>query len=145
MQFQDFRHLLDFIQDNEFLLWALGIFSVVTFLATLAFIPWLAVRLPKDYFAKPRRDGLVMRNLPAGMRILLLLLKNLLGVLIVVLGIVMLVIPGQGVLTIVIGLVLIDFPGKYRLQRNLIQHRPVLNSVNWLRQRSGREPLQFKD
>lgn len=137
--------MFDFFQDNESLLWALGIFSVICFLATLALVPWLVVRLPKNYFAKPRREGLVPRKLPAGMRILLLLVKNLLGVLIVALGVVMLVIPGQGLLTIVIGLILIDFPGKYRLERYLIQRRPVLKSVNWLRKRGGKEPLQFKD
>ncbi len=119
--------------------------SAVSFLATLAVIPWLVVRLPADYFAKPTRYPLITRKLPGGMHYVVLLLKNLFGVLIVALGVVMLVIPGQGLLTIVIGLILLDFPGKYRLQRNLIQRKPVLKSVNWLRERGEQAPLMFGD
>ncbi len=137
--------LLSFLQENETFLWVLGIFSAVSFLATLAVIPWLVVRLPADYFAKPTRYPLITRKLPGGMHYVVLLLKNLFGALIIALGVVMLVIPGQGLLTIVIGLILLDFPGKYRLQRNLIQRKPVLKSVNWLRERGERAPLEFGD
>jgi hypothetical protein len=136
--------VLDFIQSNETLLLGLGIFSVLSFFGTLAFIPWLVTRLPADYFAKPRRDSMVSHRYPIGIRVLLLTLKNLLGVIVVLLGVIMLVIPGQGLLTILIGLILIDFPGKYRLQRSLIQRKPVLRSVNWLRQHRGKPPLSFR-
>jgi len=71
----------------------------------------------------------------------LLISKNLLGCVIVLLGIAMLVLPGQGILTIVIGLVLINFPGKYRLERWIITRGPVLRAINLIRQRSGRQPL----
>jgi hypothetical protein len=67
--------------------------------------------------------------------------RNALGYVFIVVGIVMLVIPGQGVLTIVIGIMLLNFPGKYRLERWLVVRRPVLRSINWLRRRSKRNPL----
>lgn len=121
----------------------LGIISVLGFFGTLALIPWIVLRLPADYFAKPRRDSLISHRLPTWLRLLLLTVKNLLGVVVVLLGIVMLVIPGQGLLTILIGLTLIDFPGKYALQRKLIQRKPVLRSVNWLRERKQKPPLRF--
>jgi hypothetical protein len=37
---------------------------------------------------------------------------------------------------------LLDFPGKYRLERWLATRRAVWRSINWLRRRAGREPLQ---
>ena len=69
------------------------------------------------------------------------LLKNATGGLFLIAGIAMLVLPGQGLLTILIGLMLIDFPGKRRFELALIRRRHVLNAVNWMRQKSGRDPL----
>ena len=40
--------------------------------------------------------------------------KNLLGVFFVLIGIAMLVLPGQGILTIIAGMMLLDFPGRHR-------------------------------
>ncbi len=74
----------------------------------------------------------------------MLLVKNLLGVAIVLLGIALLVLPGQGLLTILIGVVLIDFPGKYKFQRWLISREPVHKSANWLRKQGGKEPLSLE-
>lgn len=135
--------MLAFIQTNETLLLLLGAFSVISFFGTLALIPWLVVRLPANYFAKSSRDSIISNRFPLSVRVPLLILKNLFGLLIVLLGIVMLVIPGQGLLTILIGLVLMDFPKKYAFERFLIQRKPVLRSVNWLRERANVDPLRF--
>ena len=78
-------------------------------------------------------------------RWLLLTLKNLAGVVFVLLGIAMLVLPGQGLLTILIGIIFLNFPGKYRFERWLIQRGPVHRTVDWLRRRAGRKPLVFRD
>lgn len=131
------------LQENETLLLILGVFSVVSFIATLIIVPWIVIRLPKDYFSKPSRYSLISRRFPAALRLILQIAKNCVGLLIVALGIVMLVMPGQGLLTILIGLILIDFPGKYKLQRNLIQRKPVARSVNWMRKKGGEPPLEF--
>ena len=74
-------------------------------------------------------------------RAALLIGKNIFGVVFVLMGLAMLLLPGQGILTIVIGLVLIDFPGKYNLERWIVSRRAVLNSINWLRQRADRGPI----
>jgi hypothetical protein len=63
------------------------------------------------------------------------------GYLFLVLGAFMLILPGQGVLTIVAGLALIDFPGKHRLIQWLVARPSVLKSMNWMRERAGRDPL----
>jgi len=41
----------------------------------------------------------------------------------------------------VVALVLLDFPGKGRLLRRIVAQPTVFNALNWLRKRSGCEPL----
>lgn len=134
---------LDFLLDNETALWLLGIVSVVTFAGTLFAIPWLIVRIPTDYFALRKRRAIPWAEHHPAIRWLLLIAKNLLGGVLIVMGVIMLVLPGQGLLTILIGLVLLNFPGKYRLERWLVLRPPVRRSVNWLRRRAGRRPFVF--
>jgi hypothetical protein len=134
---------LDFITENETLLWTLGIVSLITFLASLIIIPWLVVRIPVDYFAGVKRHRIPWVNQHPAVRWILLIIKNLSGLVFIVLGIVMLVLPGQGLLTILIGIILLNFPGKYRLERWLIQRKPVRRAVDWLRRKAGKEPLIF--
>jgi len=60
----------------------------------------------------------------------------------VLLGVIMLVTPGQGLLTLLIGLLLLNFPGKYRLERWLVLRPGVLRGLNWLRRRHGEPPFE---
>ena len=76
-------------------------------------------------------------------RCVVLLIKNLLGFVFILLGLAMLVLPGQGLLTLLIGVLLLNVPGKYRFERWLIQQPSVNKAVSWLRQRAGRRPLEF--
>jgi hypothetical protein len=55
----------------------------------------------------------------------------------------MLVLPGQGLLTLLIAVALLDFPGKFRLQRWVATRRGVIDSINWIRKKAGRDPLVF--
>ena len=57
------------------------------------------------------------------------------------LGLVMLLTPGQGVLSILVGISLLDIPGKRRLELSIIRREPVHNSMNWIRAKAGRPPL----
>lgn len=133
--------MLSLLQENESLLWVLGLVSVASFLVTLAVVPWVILKLPHDYFAEPQRVAMLFRGMPPTIRVVALLAKNALGAVVVVLGVVMLVFPGQGLLTILIGLILVDFPGKYRYQRWLISRGPVLRAANWLREKGEKKPL----
>lgn len=125
----------------EALLWWGSGLSLLCLVATVVGVPWVVSRLPSDYFNQPTRS--VWRNYADFPRSVLLLgaLKNLVGVLLVLLGVIMLFVPGQGLLTLLVGLLLMNFPGKYRFERWLVRRRGVLNALNWLRRRSGRPPL----
>lgn len=124
------------------LLW-LGIASLLTAVGTLFAIPLLVIRIPEDYFTRPSRTRNRWRNHHPVIRISVLLMKNILGVTFILAGIAMLFLPGQGILTILIGITLTNFPGKMALERWLIRHRPVHQTVNWLRKRAHRPPLQI--
>lgn len=69
--------------------------------------------------------------------------KNVTGVALVMLGIVMSVpgVPGQGLLTIFVGVMLVDFPGKRALEYRIIRQPRVLRAVNRLRQAFSKPPL----
>ena len=122
------------------LLWASGL-SLLTVVATIFAVPWVVTRLPHDYFA--REDRVAWRAQPDRPLVVLVIgaLKNLLGLLFIILGLIMLVTPGQGMLTLLIGLLLMDFPGKYRVERWLVLRRGVLRGLNWLRQKRGHQPF----
>ena len=69
--------------------------------------------------------------------------KNLLGVFLVVLGLLLSLpgVPGQGLLTILLGLVLLDIPGVNTLEHKLMRRPTVINAINRLRGRFGKPSL----
>ncbi len=119
----------------------MAVISVVTFVSTLVVVPLLVIKIPSDYFAHGKRTGGMWVDRNVAVRWILVLAKNLLGYILVAVGIVMLVLPGQGILTIVAGMMLLNFPGKYRLERWIVSRQPVLRSINWARLRGGKGPL----
>ena len=126
---------------QQLLLWATGL-SLLAVLLALAGVPWVVTRLPADYFARPQRKTWRETDEEPLFVIVLGFLKNLLGALLLLLGLIMLVTPGQGVLTMLVGLLLMNFPGKYRLERWLVLRPGVLRGLNWLRHRRDRPPFE---
>lgn len=122
---------------------ALGVLSAITFLASLVLIPVLVARMPTDYFRIHDRSPVPWTTRHPVLRWSLLVGKNVAGVVLLIGGVLMLVLPGQGLLTILMGLVLINYPGKRRLERYLVTRPPILRGINWLRHRGGRPPLEL--
>lgn len=131
----------DWITDNGTLLGLLGLVGVVSLVATILLLPFLVVRIPPDYFRhQHRHPGSPGYRHPV-VHHAIVLFKNSLGVVLILAGIAMLVLPGQGLLTLLIGLMLTDFPGKYSMEKRLVAQPGVLKAVNWLRGRSGHPPV----
>ena len=63
--------------------------------------------------------------------------------LMVLVGVAMLLLPGQGILTILIGLMLLDFPGKRGLERRLVQQPAVWRAINWMRAKAHQPALEL--
>jgi hypothetical protein len=121
------------------LILAAGIF-LATFAIGVALFAAIVLALPERYFAE-QRDLWASRH--SAIHWVGIIGKNLLGVLIIALGVLLSIpgVPGQGLLTIAVGLMLLDFPGKQRLVRAIV-HRPgVLRRLNQFRTWFGRPPL----
>jgi hypothetical protein len=105
---------------------------------------FMVIRWPVEKFKGPEVPPFWAGRHPL-VRIAGLVAKNLIGYLIVLLGIAMAIpgVPGQGLLLILIGLTLIDFPGKRRVERRLIAIPSVLRGVNSLRKRFERAALEI--
>lgn len=131
------------ITENQQLLWFLGLASVVFFVGSLLAMPALIVRIPADYFAHHTRPPSRWRSKAPSVRLALHIGKNLLGVVFILSGVAMLVLPGQGLLTIFAGFVLLDFPGKYAAEKWLVHQRWVHQPLNWVRRKRGQGPLKL--
>lgn len=105
--------------------------AVLVSVATLVALMAILVFLPPDHFQHDRPTRSVARRV----------LKNVLGVVLVVAGLALLVLPGPGVVAIVLGISLTDFPGKRWLERRVLGRARVLKPINGLRRRFGRQPL----
>ena len=114
--------------------WGLAIFSILAVLASVLLVPRFLARLPVDYLTASE-PGSKASSMPVRV------LKNLLGVVLVLLGVAMLLLPGQGLLTLLVGVLLLDFPGKTALVRRLMRRPKVLAVVNKLRQHRGSPAL----
>ncbi len=136
-------NIINLILSHETMLWYLTLFSLVSFISSLFIVPLIIVKLPADYFMQEGREITPSVNLHLSIRVILIVCKNVLGIILLILGIIMLVTPGQGLLCILAGVMFINFPGKRSLQRWLLRHKPLIQSANWLRERCQVEPLQI--
>ena len=134
--------IMNWLANNqEIVVWVATI-SFIAFIASLLMMPWVLVRLPVDYFLVNDSASLVTRR--SIKQLLVFALKNIVGVLLLVLGILMLFLPGPGLLAILIGLVLTNLPGKKRLIAKLLQIPTILVPINRLRESKGRAPFVIK-
>jgi len=127
---------------NEFFI--LAWISLASLIVSIAIIPWIVIKIPEDYFHQQYRVRVSKKSGHPLIAQLLTGLKNVAGFIFVVLGILMLILPGQGILTILMGIFLMNFPGKYRLERKIVALPRVLKSLNWIRAKANKPPLMIE-
>ncbi len=117
---------------------------VGSFLLNLAIVSAILVKLPADHFSKNRKTKFWDGPNPA-LHAAKMIGKNIAGVLLVALGVVLSLpgVPGQGLLTILLGVMLLDFPGRDRLEQKLLSRPTIVNSIDKLRARFGKPPLKI--
>jgi len=131
------------IDQNQSLLGGLFVLSVIVLVLSALAAPAIILRIPADYFAHDQRPPSRWAKRHRAIRLLLTVGRNALGVMLILAGVAMLVLPGQGLLTIAVGFFLIDFPRKYRFQKWLVGRPKVLRAINWYRRRRGVPPLEI--
>ncbi len=133
---------MDWIQSHANLIgwWALAL-STVMFVGGLVLMQVLIIRMSPDYFLHPEASSESWRHRHPALRITIRVIKNVLGVVLLLAGLAMLVLPGQGIITILVAISLLSFPGKRSLELRIVRQRPVLQTINWIRVRAARPPL----
>jgi len=122
---------------------ALGVGLFVLSLGlSFAAIAIVMVKIPANYFSSHYVQDFLPDS-PWLVRWGAVVLKNLLGIFLIGLGIILSLpgVPGQGILTILLGLIMIDIPGKRPLEAWIIKRPAVLGTVNKFRARYKKPPL----
>ncbi|MDM5271845.1 hypothetical protein PGH07_06620 [Sulfurovum sp. zt1-1] len=120
------------------------IIAIIVYTLSIILIPLIMILIPSDYFTHPKRQRFLWQKFPPVLQWAVIIIKNLLGVLLIVTGIAMLFLPGQGILTIIAGLMFVNFPCKYKVEKWIIQQPIVFHAINKIRQKAGKTPLKIK-
>ena len=130
--------LIQFLSEHT--AWVVAI-SLLSFIMSIGSLPFIVARIPEDYFSHHHRHRVTIDRHKPITGLLLLILKNLLGALLLVVGFIMLFTPGQGSLTILLGLMIMNYPGKYALECWIIRRPLIFRGVNAMREKRGYPPL----
>ena len=132
----------------EIISWQSALIGIVVFLVTfsfnLAIVSYILVKLPADHFKKGHQVEFWSGPRPA-LNAARVIGKNILGILLVALGIILSIpgVPGQGLLTVLLGVMLLDFPGKTWLERKLLSRQEIVSTINRLRAKFDKPPLEL--
>ncbi len=135
--------ILDWARTHPGIIGVVVVASLLLALIYAALIFFAIARMSPDYFVRDHAAPGSWRERHPALRIFVHLAKNLFGVLLVLMGIAMLVLPGQGILTLLIGVSLLDFPGKRALEKKIVCSPAVHRAINKIRRRAGRPPLRL--
>lgn len=115
------------------ILLGLGLF-LVSLIISFGAIAIVMVKIPASYFS-PHYERDFLPNTPWLVRWGAVIAKNILGLFLILLGIILSLpgIPGQGILTILLGLIMIDIPGKRPIEARIIRRPTVFKAINKLR------------
>jgi len=137
--------MLDWIKPHQALAGWLAGLSLLMFVGGLVLMPILVARMRPDHFVNRDPPQESWRGRHPAMRLIVRAIKNVLGVVLLLAGLAMLVLPGQGFITILVGVSLLNFPGKNRLELFIIRRGPVLQAIKWIRAKAKRPPLILPD
>jgi hypothetical protein len=133
--------LIDWVLDHALLIQTLGAASLVLLVVSLVALPVVVAYLPPDYFTREKRQPAHRERKHWIFWGTVSVIKNAVGLVLILVGIILLLTPGQGILTILIGLTMTNFPGKYRLERKIAAQPTVGKGLNRVRALAGRPPL----
>lgn len=122
--------------------------GVLLFLGSLALsfgaIAIVMIKIPANYFSSHYKHDFLPGS-PFIVRWGAVIAKNILGLFLILLGLALSLpgVPGQGILTILLGLIMLDIPGKRPLEARIIKRPAVLSAINNLRARYSKPPLEL--
>ena len=119
---------------------------VLSFVVSFGAIALVMIKVPPHYFSS-RHDRDFLPNSPWLVRWGAVIAKNIAGVFLILLGILLSLpgVPGQGILTILLGIIFLDIPGKRPIEARIIKRPAVLSAINKLRAKYNKPPLELDD
>ncbi len=109
-------------------------------------IAWLIiVRMPSDYLTRGPDAPQAFRSRHPVARLIMMAARNVIGIVLLLVGLVMLVTPGQGLLFMFLGLTMVDFPRKTDLIRRMLGRPKLIAVINRIRHGAGKPPLKTFD
>jgi hypothetical protein len=124
---------------------ALGVgLFLLSLILSFAAIAVVMIKIPANYFSSHYQQDF-MPNSPFLVRWGAVILKNILGVILILIGLALSLpgVPGQGLLTILLGLIMLDIPGKRPLEAGIIKRPTILAAINKLRAKYNKPPLDI--
>ncbi|GIS91442.1 MAG: hypothetical protein CM1200mP20_14830 [Pseudomonadota bacterium] len=123
-----------------------GAIGSVVLAVVYAFVIFVAVaRMNPDYFIRNGSPLSAARQRRPHMWLLVGIIKNTIGIVLLLLGGAMLVLPGQGILTILIAIGLLDFPGKSRLERYIVLRPSIRRMMTGFDRGPAAKPLNLPE
>lgn len=124
---------------------------ITTTIAIAYFIvmSYIITKMDKHYFIRRQPSKIDVFSPPhltfiySNLTKLLKIVKIIIGMCLLLIGLVMLVLPGQGLITILIAFSLLPFPGKNKLEQNILSRKSVRSSLNWIRIKANKDPFIF--
>ena len=127
---------------NSSILIGIGGLSLLILIFSIIGLGWFISHIPEDYFIHEKRQAHNLNKYPYKTRVVIIVAKNIIGIVMLTSGALLLILPGQGLLTIIMGLLLIDYPGKFKLEQKIISIPSVFRGLNWFRAKSNKSYLQ---
>lgn len=117
---------------------------IIAILMTLVYfgvMVYAIIAVDADYFVNNSQKVTKRKNRTFGWWAVKII-KNGIGLILVLIGFAMLVLPGQGLLTILMGLLFVDIPGKRKFAKRLVRHPAVYRTINLVRAKAGKPPIR---
>ena len=117
------------------------VISILVALVYALLILFAIIRMRPDYFVVKEQLVKNQKEDFNVFRIIYRVLKNIFGLILILAGVLMLILPGQGVVTILIGITLIDFPKKQKYIKSLLLKPAIHQNLDKIRKKAGRSPI----
>ncbi len=142
MEIYGLNFLYVWLENNSYILFYLGIISVLIFIFSIVGLRLFIIAIPSDYFINKKRVS-ALRDSSILLWVFYKIFKNIIGYIFIAIGLLALVLPGQGILMILIGLMMSDYPKKFDLEKKIIKINTVRKGVNWIRIKSNVEKIKL--
>lgn len=140
-----FEALVEGFRSHRVLAGKIALISLAVGLVYAAVMFAAVARMSPDYFVSRAPTAGTWRLRHPLVRRMGHVVKNVVGLLLLAVGLAMLALPGPGLLTVLVALSLLDFPGKRELVLRIVRERHVHRSIDWIRRKARRPPLVLSD